>query len=223
MNWEFIPLKFEGALTPMYQTLEVQANWKDMEPYCRYCHMADHAVADCPKRKARITCFNCNATGHIRAQCPRNAPSSTGKKTRKLPTHGKPVIIAKDGTEKTEVPETKTNEDVDTEKKETITIEEEKVAEPSSGQGNTQATKEIETVEIDTRRNQENNTDPKNTSSTVKTTEKVCPHCSLSGHVRTTSKFCLMNKHNIKQRSNAEEASESAAEDVSMDDNGSDF
>ncbi|KAG1139314.1 hypothetical protein G6F37_009855 [Rhizopus arrhizus] len=58
------------------------AVWNQMPVYCRYCHEEDHVVANCPKRKARHTCWNCSVVGHIAAECLLDKPS---KKARKQP------------------------------------------------------------------------------------------------------------------------------------------
>ncbi|KAG0973849.1 hypothetical protein G6F29_012592 [Rhizopus arrhizus] len=58
------------------------AVWNQMPHYCRYCHEEGHVVVDCPKRRARTSCWNCDIDGHIAASCTRDKPS---KRARKRP------------------------------------------------------------------------------------------------------------------------------------------
>ncbi|KAG1274968.1 hypothetical protein G6F66_012872 [Rhizopus arrhizus] len=51
------------------------AVWNQMPHYCRYCHEEGHVVVDCPKRRARASCWNCGIDGHIAASCTRDKPS----------------------------------------------------------------------------------------------------------------------------------------------------
>ncbi|KAG0976599.1 hypothetical protein G6F29_010686 [Rhizopus arrhizus] len=53
-----------------------------MPHYCRYCHEEGHVVVDCPKRRARTSCWNCGIDGHMAASCTRDKPS---KRARKQP------------------------------------------------------------------------------------------------------------------------------------------
>ncbi|EIE78414.1 hypothetical protein RO3G_03118 [Rhizopus delemar RA 99-880] len=53
-----------------------------MPHYCRYCHEEGHVVVDCPKRRARTSCWNCGINGHMAASCTRDKPS---KRARKQP------------------------------------------------------------------------------------------------------------------------------------------
>ncbi|KAG1253333.1 hypothetical protein G6F57_016368 [Rhizopus arrhizus] len=56
--------------------------WNQMPHYCRYCHEEGHVVVDCPKRRARTSCWNCGIDGHMAASCTRDKPS---KRARKQP------------------------------------------------------------------------------------------------------------------------------------------
>jgi hypothetical protein len=58
------------------------AVWNQMPHYCRYCHEEGHVVVDCPKRRARTSCWNCGIDGHMAASCTRDKPS---KRARKQP------------------------------------------------------------------------------------------------------------------------------------------
>ncbi|KAG0732721.1 hypothetical protein G6F23_014041 [Rhizopus arrhizus] len=46
-----------------------------MPHYCRYCHEEGHVVVDCPKRRARTSCWNCGIGGHMAASCAHDKPS----------------------------------------------------------------------------------------------------------------------------------------------------
>lgn len=50
----------------------VLLQYDNMPPFCRLCQADDHCRADCPKYKSYLRCHNCNDTGHIMRNCPRN-------------------------------------------------------------------------------------------------------------------------------------------------------
>ncbi|KAG0934421.1 hypothetical protein G6F29_010006 [Rhizopus arrhizus] len=50
------------------------AVWNQMPHYCRYCHEEGHVVVDCPKRRARTSCWNCGIDGHMAASCAHDKP-----------------------------------------------------------------------------------------------------------------------------------------------------
>ncbi|KAG0744522.1 hypothetical protein G6F57_006854 [Rhizopus arrhizus] len=58
------------------------AVWNQMPRYGRYCHEERHVVVDCPKCRARTSCWNCGIDGHMTASCTRDKPS---KRARKQP------------------------------------------------------------------------------------------------------------------------------------------
>ncbi|KAG1320204.1 hypothetical protein G6F57_019730 [Rhizopus arrhizus] len=55
------------------------AVWNQMPHYCRYCHEEGHVVVDCPKRRARTSCWNCGIDGHMAASCTRDKPSKRAR------------------------------------------------------------------------------------------------------------------------------------------------
>ncbi|KAG1537083.1 hypothetical protein G6F50_014926 [Rhizopus delemar] len=88
--WKFTPVSRNSDETRLQPNeVEVFATWNSMAPYCRYCHGNDHAIIDCTKRLANISCYNCHAFGHKAKGCPRrNDPSpqvTANKKARKTP------------------------------------------------------------------------------------------------------------------------------------------
>ncbi|KAG1414576.1 hypothetical protein G6F58_006891 [Rhizopus delemar] len=56
------------------------AVWNQIPHYCRYCHEEGHVVVDCPKRRARASCWNFGIDGHIAASCARDKPSKRAHK-----------------------------------------------------------------------------------------------------------------------------------------------
>ena len=86
--WKFTPVSRNPDETRLQPSeVEVFATWNSMAPYCRYCHGNDHAIIDCTKRLANISCYNCHAFERKAKGCPRrNDPSlqvTANKKARK--------------------------------------------------------------------------------------------------------------------------------------------
>ncbi|KAI8366203.1 hypothetical protein BD560DRAFT_447975 [Blakeslea trispora] len=79
--------KKEGAYCPLThlvpwedsEDLSFYAVWKQMPPYCKYCHAEGHILANCDKRKAKFSCWTCGANGHMAASCPKDAPQKKPK------------------------------------------------------------------------------------------------------------------------------------------------
>lgn len=90
LDWKYRCLFADDSEDPVETSVEVYATWDSMAPYCRYCHASDHAFADCPKKKSKISCYNCNEVGHMAKSCPRRHSNSyTGRtvhKARKTPS-----------------------------------------------------------------------------------------------------------------------------------------
>jgi hypothetical protein len=84
---------------------DVFLQWDKMPDFCRSCQASDHSRADCPHRKAAWKCYNCNETGHLSRQCPRNNemdPVTSNKKRAVVipPTKERKVskIVTQDST-----------------------------------------------------------------------------------------------------------------------------
>jgi hypothetical protein len=90
LDWKYRCLFADDAENSAETSVEVYATWDSMSPYCRYCHASDHALADCSKKKSKISCYNCNEIGHMAKSCPRrHSNSSAGRtvhKARKTPS-----------------------------------------------------------------------------------------------------------------------------------------
>ena len=80
--------KKNGDLSPLTHVIPWKNNkeqafhavWSKMPKYCKYCHENGHAVADCPTRQRRFSCWNCEETGHLAKNCPRrSAPTKKAK------------------------------------------------------------------------------------------------------------------------------------------------
>ncbi|KAG1157862.1 hypothetical protein G6F37_006318 [Rhizopus arrhizus] len=56
------------------------AVWNQTLRYCRYCHEEGHVVVNCPKRRARASCWNCGIDGYIAASCTCDKPSKRAQK-----------------------------------------------------------------------------------------------------------------------------------------------
>ncbi|KAG0975222.1 hypothetical protein G6F29_011689 [Rhizopus arrhizus] len=68
------------------------AVWNQMPHYCRYCHEEGHVVVNCPKRRARYTCWNCGVDGHMAASCTRDKPSKRARKQTETVTVNPTVV-----------------------------------------------------------------------------------------------------------------------------------
>ncbi|EIE88716.1 hypothetical protein RO3G_13427 [Rhizopus delemar RA 99-880] len=144
-----------------------------MAPYCRYCHGNDHAIIDCTKRLANISCYNCHAFGHKAKVCPcRNDPSpqvTANKKARKTPVPSS-ATAAPSSTANPEIIES-------TEKGQLVAVN-------------------LENIEKYSPETSVSSTTPPSTILAVNgsNTSKYAPK---EGHVRTTSKACLKYKDKI--------------------------
>ncbi|ORE19747.1 hypothetical protein BCV71DRAFT_242666 [Rhizopus microsporus] len=78
LDWKYRCLFADDSEDPVETSVEVYATWDSMAPYCRYCHASDHAFADCPKKKSKISCYNCNEA--------RKTPSTMSPNARSTPT-----------------------------------------------------------------------------------------------------------------------------------------
>lgn len=94
IDWTYLPLALNTSEAIATTSVEVYATWNSMAPYCRYCHASDHALLDCLKKKAKVSCYNCNELGHIAKSCPRRhsdpAAGRTAHKARKTPSKVSP-------------------------------------------------------------------------------------------------------------------------------------
>ncbi|OAD66903.1 CCHC-type zinc finger transcription factor [Phycomyces blakesleeanus NRRL 1555(-)] len=70
-------------------TQKILGKWPSMGSHCTYCKEMGHDVAKCTKRPAETrTCFGCNKTGHLQANCPYiTDPSKTSKTSNKRSRH----------------------------------------------------------------------------------------------------------------------------------------
>ncbi|KAG1533187.1 hypothetical protein G6F51_012745 [Rhizopus arrhizus] len=68
------------------------AVWNQMPHYCRYCNEEGHVVVNCPKRRARYTCWNCGVDGHMAASCTRDKPSKRARKQTETVTVNPTVV-----------------------------------------------------------------------------------------------------------------------------------
>ncbi|KAI7894433.1 uncharacterized protein EV154DRAFT_459460 [Mucor mucedo] len=55
---------------------QVLLQWEDMPDFCRLCQLTGHCRADCPDYKKFLKCHNCNCSGHVMRNCPRNNDTS---------------------------------------------------------------------------------------------------------------------------------------------------
>lgn len=206
--WKFTPVSRNSDETRLQPSeVEVFATWNSMAPYCRYCHGNDHAIIDCTKRLANISCYNCHAFGHKAKGCPRrNDPSpqvTANKKARKTPV---PSLA-------TAAPSSTANPEIieSTVKSQLVAVNLENIAKhsPETSVSSTtppstvlavngsNASKYAPKGKIITRSQIASGAAPRIVEQKKPSKPIVCPHCGLEGHVRTTSKACLKYKDKI--------------------------
>ena len=71
-------------------SITIHATWAQMTPFCRYCHESEHVISDCPKRKAAMNCYFCNAYGHLAKSCSRKTPHVPGSSKHRKTSHPVP-------------------------------------------------------------------------------------------------------------------------------------